>query len=48
VKDEEDPNKVDIIIKITDFGFAVTIDPEVGETLSLGSPTYTAPEVFKS
>ena len=35
-----------MVIKITDFGFAVEIDPEKGEKLSLGSPLYTAPEVI--
>ena len=37
--------KTDIIVKITDFGFACEIDPQIGVKLSLGSPTYTAPEV---
>lgn len=37
----------EIILKITDFGFACEIDPAKPENLSLGSPMYTAPEVIK-
>ena len=34
-----------IIIKLTDFGFATHFDPDKPETLSLGSPLYMAPEL---
>jgi serine/threonine protein kinase len=37
-----------MIVKVTDFGFAVHIDPSKEERLSLGSPLYTAPEVIRS
>lgn len=47
VKDEK-TKSTEIIVKLTDFGFACEIDPEVGSTLSLGSPTYTAPEVIRA
>ena len=43
----EGSKDMEIILKITDFGFACEIDPEKGEKLSLGSPMYTAPEVIK-
>ena len=36
-----------IVIKLTDFGFATYFDPEKQETLSLGSPLYMAPELCK-
>jgi calcium-dependent protein kinase len=41
------PEQNEVVVKLTDFGFACTIDPEKGETLSLGSPMYTAPEVIR-
>lgn len=34
-----------IIIKLTDFGFATHFDPDQPQTLSLGSPLYMAPEL---
>ena len=34
-----------LICKITDFGFAVALDPSGKETLALGTPTYMAPEI---
>lgn len=34
-------------IKITDFGFACTFNPEEGLNLKLGSPIFMAPELFK-
>lgn len=34
-----------IICKVTDFGFAVAMDPSGKETLALGTPTYMAPEI---
>ena len=43
---DQDPNE--IIIKLTDFGFAVKYDPNgQKESLSLGSPLYMAPELCK-
>ena len=38
----------EMIVKVTDFGFAKFMDPEKEERLSLGSPLYTAPEVIMS
>jgi calcium-dependent protein kinase len=35
-----------MIVKVTDFGFAVRMDPTKDERTSLGSPNYTAPEVL--
>ena len=35
----------EIICKVTDFGFAVAMDPSGKETLSLGTPSYMAPEI---
>lgn len=40
--------ELEVILKVTDFGFAVHVDPNKGEKLSLGSPMYTAPEVIKA
>ena len=37
----------ELVIKLTDFGFAVKYDPNKKETLSLGSPLYMAPELCK-
>ena len=34
-----------LICKITDFGFAVTMEHQKQETLSLGTPIYMAPEI---
>ena len=34
-----------IICKVTDFGFAVAMDPSGKETLALGTPSYMAPEI---
>ena len=34
-----------LVCKITDFGFAVALDPSGKETLALGTPTYMAPEI---
>ena len=34
-----------IICKVTDFGFAVAMDPCGKETLALGTPSYMAPEI---
>lgn len=42
-----DSKDVEVVVKITDFGFACELDPAKGEKLSLGSPMYTAPEVIK-
>ena len=41
---EEDGN---IVIKLTDFGFATHFKPGQKEKLSLGSPLYMAPELCK-
>ena len=38
----------EIVIKVTDFGFACPLSPEREEKLSLGSPLYTAPEVIRA
>lgn len=35
----------EIIIKLTDFGFATYFDPDQPQTLSLGSPLYMSPEL---
>ena len=35
----------EIICKVTDFGFAVAMDPSGKETLALGTPSYMAPEI---
>jgi calcium-dependent protein kinase len=43
----EGSNDAEIILKVTDFGFACEIDPKKPENLSLGSPMYTAPEVIQ-
>ena len=40
--------KVNMICKLTDFGFACVMDPQRKINLSLGSPLYMAPEVIKS
>lgn len=45
---DPETKKSEIILKLTDFGFACEIDPAKGEKLSLGSPMYIAPEVIKS
>jgi len=42
-----DMNLDDIVIKLTDFGFAVKYNAGKKETLSLGSPLYMAPELCK-
>ena len=34
-------------LKITDFGFAKSFDPNEGLTETLGSPLYMAPEIIK-
>lgn len=39
--------EIEVVVKITDFGFACQLDPTKAEKLSLGSPMYTAPEVIK-
>ena len=36
-----------VMIKLTDFGFATYYDPSKPQTLSLGSPLYMAPELTK-
>jgi serine/threonine protein kinase len=41
-----DKKSIEIIVKVTDFGFAVRMDPTKDERTSLGSPHYTAPEVI--
>ena len=38
----------EMVIKVTDFGFACSLSPEREEKLSLGSPLYTAPEVIRA
>ena len=42
-----DISQDEIVVKLTDFGFAVKYDPNKKETLSLGSPLYMAPELCK-
>ena len=37
----------ELVIKLTDFGFAVKYNPNRKESLSLGSPLYMAPELCK-
>lgn len=34
-----------VMVKLTDFGFATYFDPDKPQTLSLGSPLYMAPEL---
>ena len=34
-----------LVVKLTDFGFATYYDPDQPQTLSLGSPLYMAPEL---
>ena len=36
-----------VMIKLTDFGFATYFNPDQPQTLSLGSPLYMAPELCK-
>jgi len=43
-----DSKQSEMLVKVTDFGFACFMDPEKDEKLSLGSPLYTAPEVILS
>lgn len=45
--ESKDPDN--IVIKITDFGFAKCYDPQEGEGMDdvLGSPLYMAPEIVK-
>ena len=38
----------EMVVKVTDFGFAVRMDPSKDERTSLGSPLYTAPEVIRA
>lgn len=46
--DSENPNPGKISIKITDFGLAAKIDPEVGGLKGFaGTPEYMAPEVVR-
>jgi len=33
-------------LKVTDFGFATQIDPNIGVNDNLGSPLYMAPEII--
>ena len=40
-----DDNQTKMVCKVTDFGFAVALDPDQKETLSLGTPLYMAPEL---
>ena len=40
--------KINMICKLTDFGFACVMDPQRKINLSLGSPLYMAPEVINS
>lgn len=42
-----DENSTTMICKVTDFGFAKTMDRESKETLSLGTPLYMAPELVR-
>ena len=35
----------DLVVKLTDFGFATHFKPGQTETLQLGSPAYMAPEL---
>lgn len=44
----ENPDRDNLNVKITDFGFAKFFDPnEGGLTETLGSPLYMAPEIVK-
>lgn len=46
--DSENPNPGKISIKITDFGLAAKIDPEIGGLKGFaGTPEYMAPEVVR-
>ena len=42
---EEDEDG-EIVIKLTDFGFATRFGEERKETIQVGSPLYMAPELF--
>jgi len=43
--EKEPSGNTKIICKVTDFGFAVAMDPSGKETLALGTPSYMAPEI---
>ena len=42
----ESPDSNSVALKVTDFGFATQIDPEIGVNDNLGSPLYMAPEII--
>ena len=41
----EESESGELVVKLTDFGFATYYDPDQPQTLSLGSPLYMAPEL---
>ena len=46
--EQNSEGKINMICKLTDFGFACVMDPQIKINLSLGSPLYMAPEVIDS
>ena len=46
--EKNDEGKINMICKLTDFGFACVMNPQRKVNLSLGSPLYMAPEVINS
>jgi len=44
----EHHSMADMSIKVTDFGFSKSFDPEQGMKETLGSPLYMAPEIIES